>query len=221
MQDEVGLLSRDMEDSGEWIDHGPFSEVIEPVLWCMLNEMDVTFDPTITTDKALELSQPGLRVVKVDNLWTCTVNWTREWVDGLPPYHVGAVYKDVDVGVLSVLLNVRTCPICKVGGYHVTSAEHALRTGRGRKQVPRCVPTEWFVTNGKPVRPCPGRPRAVVDGKVLSWQECGGFDWYAHEKGLQVTMWKLQDAAAARAADNDGDSDHLYGEMSAEDNPPS
>lgn len=193
--DESGLvyLTQEMEDSGEWLDQGEWAPEFEPALFILFNsQVDITFDPTMSADRSRQVTQDQARVLDGDwGRWRVRLNYAPRWERRIPPWHMAVYFNGNEMGILSPLMEMRTCWRCGVTGWHEISAEHRLRTGSQVRRVPRCVPRQ----------PCIGRPSSVAGGRVLSWQNCGAMDWWGHlaEHGC-VTRQQFQLDAAQHLA---------------------
>lgn len=196
IDDQVIVLDHETEDAGEWLDYGNVDPVVEPVLWLLMQQMDVEFDPTIPTDVAQAKEEIGYREMSW-SFWMIGVNYSREWKKSLPPWHIGVQWKDTIIGMLSPLVEMRTCWKCGVTGWHEFGASYRLKNPNGPKRVARC----------RPRYPCMGHPDVLVDGKVVTWKDCGALDWYGEDPryGFGISREQLQQDAAERLARMEND----------------
>lgn len=198
--EQVQFLSDEMEDQGGWIDHGEYSHEFEPALGIILHENDFEFDPTLVGDQAKSKGDVGYLEERWSH-WTIGINWRPVWHQKLPPWHLGIAWKNDPVGILSPMMQARTCPNCGAYGYYAVDPQTILENPHAPTRVPAC----------RPRLPCRGRPKAIRNGFPTDWLYCGGLDWWG-EQNHGIAREQFQAAAAERLATLEDDS-RLYDEM--------
>lgn len=124
----------------------------------------IEVDPHLHGDAAKKALDHGVFHGRM-GLWDLSLNWTTQWQQQIPPYHLWVRYNDVDVAMLGPYLTWRYCPTCKV---------EAIPT----QPCPRCKDRDWKVRNVTPAqfeRECAAwLARETGDDHVYDLQLTGG-----------------------------------------------
>jgi len=184
----------DLDSSKEgWYEDPEYAAEFEPILWLIMEENDIRMDPTLNAETQVRNGEVG--VLKADFWkWGVRLNWSTQWMKGIPPHHYRVLFNHEEVGILSPYELVRTCWKCRLGD---------PREGREWK------PEMYYVRGIHPEAPpelpwCLPAHRCrgpLYEGKLLG--TCGEIDWHAYT----IPRGQLQvDAAEALAVKANKDS---------------
>ena len=161
----VPLLDTNLDD-GSWEEDPEISDEFEPCLWVVMQQNDITMDPTMSAEDSLRGSNIGILSASFGK-WTIFVNWQLKWSQVIPPHHVGVEYDGELKGVISPYLTMRTCWHCRRGnplnsdGVY-NDAGYWVYPPKGFLAKYPFMPNKWPAVY--PANPCP---------------DCGEYDWFA------------------------------------------
>ena len=158
-QQNIGVLP-DLDD-GSWDELPEISDEFEPGLFIVMEQYDISMDPTMGNDQAMrnrDLGVLGASFGIVDDSrkqWSILVNWQTVWADRIPPHHMGVAYDGQPVGIISSFLTMRACWKCALG-QPIVNGEYSddgyYRPGGKIPWVlpahpcPRCKEYDWWGT---------------------------------------------------------------------------